>query len=453
MKSPLLSRCAAGALLLSLVRLYADQQPLTPVLESTTHLGGSRSKVVWSPQSNVRYRVQKSMDLSPGGGGSGGWSTRALVEGGEWLDPEPQGTRAFYRVPAPQPEVFSVEPAVVARSGGMLTLVAQCLPPGSALLLEAPGEPAVLLPIIPGPDGSYRVILNGLPPGEPVIWTLRVVDGGGATVAPVGQTLEVTDSGTATEPPPVEPPATPLGMAINEKGLPGYCGCTKCNGKKKHGASSARMAGGGDPLASLLMPALMKAKEKANRTMCANTLRQVSRGLPGEVVVDQEVLSLATPAGPDLSLSLHYRSRAGTGGVTSSTMIRCGTGWTCSYDLRIVPVPLADGANAARLHLYGGDGRRDVLVRQPDGSYTGDGMFREGRFDPDTTFRLTLADKSQFIFCRLVGAPWSGRIGSTATKPARSSRRIPPTPRGPCTAAGGNSPASPWSSAPWMPAP
>ena len=57
-----------------------------------------------------------------------------------------------------------------------------------------------------------------------------------------------------------------------------------------------------------------------------------------------------------------------------------------------------------------------VLYRQADGSYTCTGMFREGRFNPDTSFTLTFADKSQFIFCRLVGAPWSGRIGRIADR-------------------------------------
>ncbi|MBP7949558.1 MAG: RHS repeat protein [Verrucomicrobiales bacterium] len=488
--------CIAALLLVTLSRLTAAETPLIPVFESTTGLAGQQVKLVWSPQSNVVYRVEKSTTLTADG--PGGWSVRALVEGGEWIDPEPPGQRAFYRVPAPLPEVFSLEPAVVARSGGQITLVAQCLPPGSVLLVEIPGEQpqTLVLPLTPGPDGTWRATMPNLPPGLPVVATLSVVDIGGLPVATVGQTLEITDSGLATESLPSEPPAWRAAVLKPKTKSNQSNDRQQASIKQGHYAVSnfqaaaagadMRVAEGededcdgsaddSDPDASfsLLMPALMKAKEKANRTKCRNNLRftgwsgggctgagalegvaipkfldymkkgkrseaelnlgilsrtmgtaktseaknsigAIARTLPHEVGVDQEVLSLATPAGPDIALSLHYRSRAGTGGVSSSTLVRCGHGWTCSYDIRIVPLPLQDGANAKRLLLFGGDGRSDVLVRQEDGSYRGDGMFREGRFDPDTTFRLTFADKSQFIFCPLVGVPWSGRIGSIA---------------------------------------
>ncbi len=133
----------------------------------------------------------------------------------------------------------------------------------------------------------------------------------------------------------------------------------------------------------------------------------LTRARPGEVVVEQDDLILDTPAGPPIVWTRTYRSSPPQGYIVNSHA-------TPGYDLRIEPIPLAAGANAKRIFLYGGDGRRDILYRQAVGTYTCTGMFREGRFNPDTSFTLTFADKSQFIFCRLVGAPWSGRIGRIA---------------------------------------
>lgn len=116
-------------------------------------------KLTWSPQSNVRYRVEKSTSLSVNG--EGAWSTRALVEGGEWLDPEPQDTRAFYRVPAPQPEVFSVYPTVLGPAGTTLIIEGQCLRAGSTLVFEIEGGPPVSVPLQPGAPGSYRALVGG----------------------------------------------------------------------------------------------------------------------------------------------------------------------------------------------------------------------------------------------------------------------------------------------------
>ena len=64
MNRSLYSSCAAGALLLCPAGLCANEQPLTPVLESATGLAGRQMKLTWSPQSNVRYRVEKSTSLS-----------------------------------------------------------------------------------------------------------------------------------------------------------------------------------------------------------------------------------------------------------------------------------------------------------------------------------------------------------------------------------------------------
>ena len=140
-------------------------------------------------------------------------------------------------------------------------------------------------------------------------------------------------------------------------------------------------------------------------TYCMTFSFMVSRRLPGEVCAQQCDLALQCPAGPPLAWVRSYRSKAP---VTSGH----GSGWDFSYNIYIEPVPLAAGVNVALVVVHDGSGRSDKYVRQADGSYRCDGMFREGRFNPDTSFTLTFADKGSWIFCPLVGTPWSGRIGS-----------------------------------------
>jgi YD repeat-containing protein len=131
----------------------------------------------------------------------------------------------------------------------------------------------------------------------------------------------------------------------------------------------------------------------------------VGEGLPGEVSAEQCDLALPCPAGPQLAWVRSYRSKAP---VNSGH----GPGWDFSYNIYIEPVPLAAGVNAPVVIVHDGSGRSDRYVRQADGSYRCNGMFRVGRFNPDTSFTLTFADKGSWIFCPLVGAPWAGRIGS-----------------------------------------
>ncbi len=205
MKTSSLSLLTATVCLLSLSPLSADQLPLTPVLESTTGLAGKQTKLVWSPQSNVRYRVEKSTSLSSDGAGA--WSTRALVEGGESLDPEPPGTRAFYRVPAPQPEVFSVYPTVLGPAGTMLTIEGQCLPAESSLVLEIEGAPPLLVPLQLGQAGTYRAVLpaGAVVPGASVV--SAVIRGPNEVVLlDIKENFTVTPTGRADDTPPTLPP-------------------------------------------------------------------------------------------------------------------------------------------------------------------------------------------------------------------------------------------------------
>ncbi len=347
-----------AVLLLTLSGLaMADEAPLQPSIRFTTGLSGQQTQLTWEAIPGAHYRIRSSTTLAET------WRDRAVVvaEGtdGSWMDPEPSGVRAFYKIDLPQPEVFSVSPAVIA-NGSTLIIKAQCLPAGCSIVFDFGGVPPVSVSALLEPDGpgQYRVIsLNGLPPGEPIIRG-RIVDALGATVVLIGQTFEVTPSGFASDSPPSKPVAA---AAVT---------------KKMHGA-----------------PKIGEATA-------------VFRALPGEVCLQECDLSVAVPAGPPLDLVWTYRSLEHGGSGTGQSH------WEHCYDVHIEPIPAGSGVNATHVRVCTGDGRRDVMTRQDDGTFTADGMFRSGVFNPDTSFELTFADHSKFIFCQLVGAPWTGRLGS-----------------------------------------
>ena len=431
-----------AALLMFSPLLRADSTPLTPTLDITTGLAGEQARVTWPAQPGVFYRIEKSSSLSSTGEGS--WSPRALVQAtgttAQWVDTEPTGSRDFFRVPAATTEVFSIEPAVIS-PGGMLLVRAQCLPAGAALFIEMESGPPLTVPLVLLPDGTYMALLPAFPMPA-VVTAVSVVDGGGAPVVTVNQTFEVTATGRASDAPVGEPPGAPqsgdahgqgsgLGAGkvnvqdISYMGPPrksaltggkvnvqdiSYMGPPRGGGLSGGKVSYSDLSvmgqtiGGGDA-GSTDMAITTKGVRASRTDKNGNTVFESSRapGLPGEVSLQQCDLSLAVPAGPSLDWVRTYRSKKGGG---------FGGGWTSCFDIRIEPIPLAAGAAATRIKLWSGDGRSDVMVRQPDGTFRCDGMFREGHFNPDTSFTLTFADKGQWIFCRLVGAPWTGRIGS-----------------------------------------
>jgi|GEM_PF-4602942 len=456
MKKPFLllpAALVAGALLVSFpLFMSADETTFSPSLNFTTGLAGQQTKITWPAQPGVQYRVRKSGSL-----GQETWVDRALVTAtsatASWTDTEPTGRRDFYQVPAPQPEVFSVEPAVIS-PGGELIVRAQCLPSGSSLMIELEGLPPIVVPLVPQPDGTYRAVLPAFPMPAHVT-AVRVVTAGGAPVLTVDQTFEVTASGRATDAPPVEPtvlgryvpgvarrmllptlppppPRLSAPVLTAEGGVtptPGLGGNGDANGS---GGSAGKVSfndisfnfahfrsmdgahfdyGGSTDMAIQTRgaPATKSSRDAQRRsgeTSLGDFVIVKREALPGEVSFQQRDLSVPVPAGPALDWVSTYRSKRGGGGGGG------GGGWTSCFDIRIEPIPLEAGSNAPRLYLYSGDGRRDILVRQAGGTYRCDGMSREGRFNPDTSFTLTFADKSQFIFCPLVGAPWQGRIGS-----------------------------------------
>jgi len=122
----------------------------------------------------------------------------------------------------------------------------------------------------------------------------------------------------------------------------------------------------------------------------------------GEAYVEAEDLRIRG-RGPDFVWARKYRSR--TGPTTSM-----GNGWDFSYNIRIADGP---GPN---LWLYDGTGRANLFASQPDGSWARREFFVLLTQLPDSSFRLTFPDTSQWNFGQLDGSPAAGKITTSVDR-------------------------------------
>ena len=310
-----------------------------------------RATLSWDAVPGVLYTIQRSASVN-GGGNNLNWlfgnavvaeSTNAQVE------VSLTETSQFFRVAAPV-QITSVEPSFIDSSNpnSVLYILGQLLPTNATVIINGQSFAATN-------DGSgLRVLsLNGLPPGEPVIGTLTVIDNGTSNVVatlPIQYPVVFGTNMIAEQwqGPPSDPPAAPL--------------------------------------SALLMPALMKAKEKANRTKCSSNLRMA--GLPdglsvpgccmdpccsdfsispssGESQVEATDLFIAS-RGLDFAWTRTYRSRTG-----SPTVM--GHNWDFSYN-----VSLAAGPNNTMI-LRTGDGRVNTFYPNGTNGWARDEYFCEIR--------------------------------------------------------------------------
>lgn len=423
------------ALLLSQPTLsWAESSASPPVLEFTTGLPGKQVRLSWQATPGARYRIEKSNDLSPGS-----WKQIALVEASQtsaaWLDPETVATRCFYRVKQPQAEVFSIEPPVLTENGGRLVIQGQSLPPGSSLMIETEGDATQFFALVAQGDGIWHADVTGIfTPGDAL--TARVQAGGqfiGPAIHPV-----VTVSGLMADGPSSLPPAAPIPAASANNPIPGIGIVVKHGGRHKRTELNSRVASGaglhtgGDNTPIVKGSALgnlrgtptklggdcqdtgTNAQHRSGNPLYDSQGLEVvsplygsgmsaplSSGLPGEAGFHACDLALNTPAGPALAWVRTYRSKGGS----------APHGTSFSYDIRIEPDPASLGAAAPRVRVFDGTGRSDIFHRQPDGSYTCDGIFREGRFDGET-FTLTFFDQGRWVFNPLDGSSTAGKITS-----------------------------------------
>jgi YD repeat-containing protein len=342
------------------------------VSDATSASEYTRSAVLtWDAQRDLGYTVQAATTLR-----IPDWKTLDLVVSSSngpvrWMAPESLRDQRFYRLILPQPEIFSVEPSFVDSSdpSAVLYILGQLLPTNAIVVIG--GE--TFTPTIVNSNGVWGIVsLNGLPPGTPII-DLMVLDGTTSNVVttvslqnPVLYGSEMTTE--QLQGPPDDPPATPAGLIktktksnqSNDRLVKTKTKSNQSNDrlktKTKSNQSNDRLADGGDGDDDFF-GALMKAKEKANRTKCTSNLRLAT----GEL--DIEEVDLEIPGrGFDFIWTRTYRSR--TGSNTEQ-----GHGWDFSYNLSLSLQP--DGT----AQLRSGNGRTDTFYPNGTNGWARDEFF------------------------------------------------------------------------------
>ncbi len=445
---PTLSRDLAAFMIaavwttMTTVPLRGQEIDPVPVIEFTPGLPGTQVRLSWHAEPGARYVIEKSPDLSPGS-----WKRLALVEPTQadavWLDPVMVTERFFYRVTKPQAEVFSIESPALSEAGGRFVISGQALPSGSSLLLETQGGDPQFFTLVQQGNGTWHADITGSYALDAVL-TARVRFRE-QTIGPVFHPV-VTANGLMPDSPASLPPAAPVSPVDGGKPIPGIGIVVKRNssalartggplytgdntpvikgsalgslrgtptklGGDCQDAGTRAVFRSGNPLYDSQgrngNNPIYQGRSQSNPAFQQNGMAgempslhsPLDTGLPGEVGFHACDLALATPAGPPLAWVRTYRSKGGTS----------PTGTTFSYDISIEPIPAADGAAATRVRIHDGAGRADVFHRQPDGSFTCDGMFREGRFDGET-FTLTFFDQGRWEFHPFDGSSTAGKI-------------------------------------------
>lgn len=197
---------------LSLQTLPAAESVAPPLLEFTSGLPGQQVRLSWAGQPGARYAVEKSTTLASGG--AGGWKQVALVEGSgadtEWLDPVATTTKAFYRVSQPVAEVFSISPPVLSPTGGALVIHGQCIPAGSFLVIQIPGQAPILVPLSALGNGEWQALVGGTFAVGDEAAAVSIRDANGISLVTLNQPLEITPTGRALDSAGSLPPASPV---------------------------------------------------------------------------------------------------------------------------------------------------------------------------------------------------------------------------------------------------
>ena len=172
------------------------------------------AQLLWTADAGVNYVIQVSTNIAD----PNGWQSVDMAvqpAGGplKWMAPESLHNTKFYRL-VTQPAIFDVQPTFINSNdtNAWLYLFGQMLPSNAIVVIN--GHNFNMQHDSTGSSGDvWRVSLNGLPPGEPVIGTLTVMDSSSNVIAtlPVQSPIvyDTTISQEQLQGPAGEPPASP----------------------------------------------------------------------------------------------------------------------------------------------------------------------------------------------------------------------------------------------------
>lgn len=347
--------------------------------------GRQNFQLQWDASGGGTYLVQSADDLSA----SNGWQTVDSVTTSsngpvKWMAPEVLQSQRFYRLILPQARISSVEPAVVAPGVPVDFYVAgQTFPTNAELHINGVPQKGTLYlsattlvqpAFTPDVAGNYQFDL--------------VISGQVVSSFTVVCADPLANPELALQGPPELPLASPNAAWLSKKGYDYY--------QASSHLSVASIGGDDcDDNDPTFMAALMKAKEKANRTKCADN----SRGFgvePFSGEVQGCDVDLAIPGRSlDFIWARTYHSRLGRSGAATN-------GWTFSYDLNIQPL-------GGDILIHNGTGRADTFKPDTNGVYTCPEFFCEGVIS-NNTFTLTFANTGRWVFNPFDGAPAAGKL-------------------------------------------
>lgn len=377
---------AAAALGGSSLTFHADQTP-PPLLNVSLAIGLDESSVRLSITGDVKsgavYRIETADQLGSGQP----WKLLEPVQARSnpiVYELAPASDRAaFFRVRLPEPALFRVEPTVSAASGGAeLYFIGQ--------RLAANGEVRIggqTVPVEAVQEGTvFRCVVPALPEGVHDVEWIEA----GQVVARMAKALTVTSQPTPLAQRLFEPPAEPPASPERAKKVV----------KFKAGAELATKLG-----------ANLVGLNLSDRLASADFIERIGSGdndcdgwsiLPATGELQLQVCDVVVPGvGLDFAFVRTYRSR--TGRTTPM-----GHNWDHSYNLYIE----AEGDDVA---VCDGTGRRDVLFRQADGTFSRDEFFWQGRWDDASgDFILEFPGKGFWQFYHFNVRPVGGRIARIA---------------------------------------